>query len=150
MVGQILPKGQLDIPVFVGDGECHTFLSQTNVLVCLLPLTAQTKGILNKNLFRQLPSGAFIINVARGGHLVDEDLLEMIDNGHLSGASLDVFHTEPLPLDHPFWKHPKVHFTPHIASVSDIPSVSPQILENYHRLESGLPLFNKISIDKGY
>ncbi|MEX0290416.1 MAG: 2-hydroxyacid dehydrogenase [Flavobacteriaceae bacterium] len=144
------PKQEIDISMFVGADEREEFLSKSSVLVCLLPLTEETKGILNKALFSQLPPGAFVINVARGGHLVDEDLLEMLGSGHLSGAYLDVFHAEPLPKDHPFWEHPDIHFTPHIASVSDVPSVSPQIIENYHRLVSDLPLHNQIAIDKGY
>ncbi len=143
-------KKHIDVPVYVGEGERNKFLSQSNILVCLLPLTADTKGILNRELFGILPVGAYVINVARGGHLVDEDLLKMLDNGHLSGACLDVFHSEPLPKDHPFWRHPKIHMTPHIASVSDIPSVTPQILENYRRLQSGLSLHNLVSQEKGY
>jgi len=119
-------------------------------LVCLLPLTDRTSDILNKELFEQLPKGAYIINVARGGHLVDKDLLELLDSGHLSGAALDVFHQEPLNQEHPFWEHPKVHMTPHYASVSDTDSVVPQILENYRRLENGDSLINLVSKTKGY
>ncbi|MBT8305829.1 MAG: glyoxylate/hydroxypyruvate reductase A, partial [Maribacter sp.] len=88
--------------------------------------------------------------VARGGHLVDKELLEMLDNEHLSGASLDVYHQEPLSTEHPFWEHPKVHMTPHYASVSDTDSVVPQILENYRRLENGQELLNLVSKTKGY
>jgi glyoxylate/hydroxypyruvate reductase A len=81
---------------------------------------------------------------------VDEDLLEYVNNGHLAGAALDVFHQEPLPVEHPFWNHPKIHITPHVASVSDIESVIPQLLENYKRLREGLPLMNEVSREKGY
>lgn len=135
---------------FVGQSELSDFLNTTQVLVCLLPLTENTSGILNKVLFQQLPKGAFVINVARGGHLVDKDLLEMLDNGHLSGAGLDVYHEEPLPVPHPFWAHPKIHMTPHYASVSDTRSVVPQILENYRRLQAGEPLLNLVSKERGY
>ncbi|MEO1009906.1 MAG: glyoxylate/hydroxypyruvate reductase A [Bacteroidota bacterium] len=135
---------------FAGETELHEFLAQSEILVCLLPLTQETFGILNKRLFEQLPKGAFVINVARGGHLVDGDLLTMLDNGHLSGAGLDVYHKEPLPADHPFWSHPKIYMTPHYASVSDTRSVVPQILENYRRLQAGEPLLNLVSKDKGY
>ena len=143
-------KDNIEIPVHTGKDQRNEFLSKADVLVCLLPLTNDTTGILNEDLFSKLPKGAYIINVARGGHLVDNDLLKMIDKGHLSGASLDVFHSEPLNTDHPFWKHPKIHLTPHIASVSDINSVTPQLVENYHRLQSGLPLKNLVSGIKGY
>lgn len=138
------------ISIFAGEAQRRAFLSCTDILVCLLPLTGKTTGILNRRLFAELPRGGYIINVARGGHLVDEDLLEMIESGHLSGASLDVFHSEPLPPGHPFWEHRKIQITPHIASVSDIPSVTPQILENYTRLRAGLPLLNPVSLEKGY
>jgi len=138
------------VNIFVGEKEKNTFLSLSNILICLLPLTPRTSGILNAELFKKLPKNAFVINVARGGHLVDEDLLEFINNGHLAGAGLDVFHKEPLPGEHPFWKHPKIHITPHIASVSDIDSVIPQLLENYRRLAEGLPLNNTVDGVKGY
>jgi len=143
-------KNLAGIKTFAGDREQMTFLNSTQILVCLLPLTKETSGILNKALFSQLPKGAHIINVARGGHLVDNDLLGMLDNNHLSGASLDVYHQEPLSTDHPFWEHPKVHMTPHYASVSDTNSVVPQILENYRRLVSGEELLNLVSKTKGY
>ena len=144
------PKKGITMSVYVGEKERDEFLSKAEILVCLLPLTEATRGILNEELFLKLPNGAYVINVARGGHLVDEDLLKMLNTGHLSGASLDVFHLEPLPPEHPFWTHENIHITPHIASVSDISSVTPQILENYHRLQSGLPLHNQITITKGY
>jgi len=138
------------IDSFTGEGELSDFLSSTEILVCLLPLTDKTIGILNASLFKKLPKNAFVINVARGGHLVDEDLITMLDNGHLSGAGLVVYHQEPLPESHPFWKHEKIHMTPHHASVSDPQSVIPQILENYRRVLNDKPLLNEISLDKGY
>ena len=133
-----------------GHSQKREFLSKSDILVCLLPLTDRTRGILNKALFSALPVGAYIINVARGGHLVDQDLLEMIDNEHLSGASLDVYHEEPLPVDHPFWDHPKIFMTPHVASVSSVDAVVPQLLENYSRFKQGLPLLNQVSTIRGY
>ena len=138
------------INTFIGAGEQFQFLASSQILICLLPLTKATFGILNKELFAQLPKGAHVINVARGGHLVDDDLLQMINSEQLSGASLDVYHQEPLPNDHPFWEHPKVHMTPHYASVSDTNSVVPQILENYKRLLDGKTLLNLVSKIKGY
>jgi glyoxylate/hydroxypyruvate reductase A len=86
------------------------------VLVCLLPLTPQTEGIMRLETLRQLKPGAYVINVARGGHLVDEDLLTLINSGHLAGATLDVFRTEPLPAGHAFWQHPKITITPHTSA----------------------------------
>lgn len=130
--------------------ELATFLATSEILVCLLPLTPATKGILNAELFEMLPKGAFVINVARGGHLVDSDLIQKLDDGHLSGAALDVFHEEPLDKNHPFWGHSKVFMTPHCASVSDTASVVPQIIENYHRLAKNKPLINLVSKKKGY
>jgi glyoxylate/hydroxypyruvate reductase A len=143
-------KSLSNVKVFSGEEEKNTFLSMSHILVCLLPLTPETSGILDSSLFEKLPKHAYVINVARGGHLVDEDLLEYLDNGHLSGAGLDVFHEEPLPAEHPFWKNPKIHITPHVASVSDIESVIPQLLENYQRLTEGLPLHNTVNREKGY
>lgn len=144
------PKVISGVEVFAGNSQKNTFLSRSNILVCLLPLTKETTGILNNKLFKELPNQSYVINVARGGHLVDEDLLEYVNNGHLAGAGLDVFHEEPLPVEHPFWSHPKIHITPHVASVSDINSVIPQLLENYRRLKEGLPFMNEVSREKGY
>lgn len=138
------------VQVFTGEEGLPTFLSKSDILVCLLPLTAETEDILNKNTFSQLPENAFVINVARGKHLVDQDLIDMIDNGHLSGASLDVFREEPLPETHPFWKHPKIHITPHIASVTDPRSAVSQILENYDSFRRNEPLKNVVSPELGY
>jgi glyoxylate/hydroxypyruvate reductase A len=138
------------ITTYSGDLGLKYFLKKTDFLVCLLPLTPDTSGILNTSLFKQLPKGAYIINVARGGHLVDADLLEQLDNNHLSGACLDVYHQEPLPSSHAFWNHPKIFMTPHYASVSDTNSVIPQILENYRNLEKGKALINVVNREKGY
>ncbi|MDT7830585.1 glyoxylate/hydroxypyruvate reductase A [Pricia sp. S334] len=144
------PKSLENVNSFAGDDELSGFLASTEILVCLLPLTDKTTGILNKSLFKKLPKNAFVINVARGGHLVDLDLIEMLDNDHLSGAGLDVYHQEPLPTSHPFWQHEKIHMTPHYASVSDPKFVVPQIVENYRRLKAGKSLLNEVSRDKGY
>lgn len=143
-------KEILGVTTFYGDDQLQDFLEQSNVLVCLLPLTSETENILNKRLFEKLPQGAYVINVARGPHLVEEDLLEMIDSGHLSGASLDVFRKEPLPEDHPFWNHEKIRITPHIASVTNPATVVPQILENYERIKQGKELKNVVDRAKEY
>ena len=125
------------VETFFGEDQLPGFLSRSDFLVCLLPLTSETENILNKTLFQKLPKGAYIINVARGNHLVEQDLLEMVENGHLSGASLDVFRREPLPNEHPFWKHEKIKITPHVASVTHPSSVAPQLIENYIRMKNG-------------
>ena len=138
------------VTTFSGSGEQAQFLETTDILVCLLPLTPETEGILNKQLMEQLPKNAYVINVARGGHLVDGDLIMLLDGGHLSGACLDVYHTEPLPQAHPFWNHPKIFMTPHYASVSDTDSVIPQLLENYRRLDNDEELLNQVDQEKGY
>ena len=138
------------IKTFHGSEQLDEFLKQSNILVCLLPLTSETKDILNKDLFRKLPEDAYLINVARGEHLVEEDLLEVISNGHLSGASLDVFRQEPLPEEHPFRKNGKIKITPHIASVTSAARVAPQIAENYSRMKAGKPLKNVVDREKQY
>ncbi|WP_027076005.1 2-hydroxyacid dehydrogenase [Maribacter antarcticus] len=143
-------KSIAGVTTFSGNNDLNKFLRTSDFLVCLLPLTPETNGILNTVLFEQLPKGAYIINVARGGHLVDNDLLAQLDNGHLSGACLDVYHQEPLAVTHPFWKQPKIIMTPHYASVSDTKSVIPQILENYKNLQNGKELMNVVSRKKGY
>ncbi len=138
------------VNTFSGDAQLEDFLVNTTILICLLPLTPQTENILNRGLFEKLPKHAYLINVARGQHLLEQDLLDMVDNGHLSGASLDVFRTEPLPEDHPFWQHPKIRITPHIASVTHPGSVVPQLMENYYRMKQKKKLNNLVSLKKGY
>jgi glyoxylate/hydroxypyruvate reductase len=144
------PKSIDGIEVFVGQVEMNDFLSETDFLICLLPLTSATVNILNRETFGQLPKGAFVINVARGEHLVEDDLLACLDDDHLAGACLDVFREEPLPRNHRFWSHPKVTITPHIASITSPASVAPQIVENIKRLSEGVELKNVVSRSKGY
>ena len=144
------PKQLESVESFAGEQQLPQFLQRTNVLVCLLPLTSDTRGILNSQLFNLLPDGACLINVARGPHLVGEDLLEALDKGKLRIAYLDVFEQEPLPQQHPFWVHPKIMVTPHCSSITDPKSVAPQIIENYRRTENGAPLLHQIDIELGY
>lgn len=113
------PKTIEGVRCFSGDAGgqgFQDFLAASRILVCLLPLTSETRGIMNLDTLSQLRPGGYVINVARGSHLVDGDLITLLDNGHLAGATLDVFHVEPLPADHPFWKHPKVTVTPHTSA----------------------------------
>lgn len=138
------------ISSFSGTDELKEFLGRSEFLVNLLPLTPETEKILNKTIFEQLPAQAYLINVARGEHLVEHDLLETIDQGHLSGAALDVFWEEPLRKNHPFWEHPRIRVTPHIASATDARAVLPQIVENYERMMEEEPLKNVVERKKGY
>ncbi len=110
------PREVPGVQCFSGDAGFHDFLSATRILVCLLPLTPGTENIMNRQTLSRLRPGGYVINVARGAHLVDEDLIALIDRGHLAGATLDVFRTEPLPAEHVFWKHPKVTVTPHTSA----------------------------------
>lgn len=135
---------------FYGKNQLNAFLSNVNILICLLPLTPDTRHILNRELFEQMPPGAYLINVARGQHLVEADLIAAIESNQLSGACLDVFTTEPLPATNPLWRQPKVIITPHIASTTDTHSVAPQIVENYRHVLAGQPLINLVNREKGY
>jgi glyoxylate/hydroxypyruvate reductase A len=138
------------IESFAGDNELPAFLARTDILICLLPLTPETRGILNAPLFAQLPQGAFVINVARGGHLVEADLVAAIDSGHLSGATLDVFNIEPLPEDTPLWSHPKITITPHIAAISEPRVAAQYVADGIARFERGEPLSNIVDPARGY
>jgi glyoxylate/hydroxypyruvate reductase len=106
------------VECFAGDGERDAFLARSDILVCLLPDTEDTRGAIRAETIALLPPGAAIINAARGGHLVLPDLIAALDSGRLSGAVLDVFETEPLPADHPAWTHPRITITPHLASLA--------------------------------
>jgi len=138
------------IETFSGIEGLAKFLARTDILVDVLPLTRQTRGVLNAKAFGLLPKGAYLVNMARGGHVVDDDLLAALDSGQLSGAALDVFNTEPLPPDHPYWSHPKVHVTPHIAGATNPRTASPGVIENIKRLRAGQPLINTVDPKTGY
>lgn len=144
------PKQEPGIASYHGDGQLPDFLSGCNALICLLPLTEATRGIMNADLFALLPPGAAIINMGRGEHLIEADLLAAIDSGHLRGAVLDVFLQEPLPEDSPFWSHPKIFATPHIASMPNSQEVVAQIFENATRVLTGLEPRNSGNRNSGY
>lgn len=135
---------------FYGNDGLVPFLNRTEILVVLLPLTDATRGIVNKDTLAALPEGANIINCARGPHVVDEDLLAALDSGHINAATLDVFHTEPLPEDHPYWTHPKVTVTPHMASLTVPSSAADWMEENIKLIEAGKPPLNTVDLKKGY
>lgn len=143
-------KNLENINTYAGKDRLAEFLKPLDILVCLLPLTTETEGILNKETFNQLPKNAYLINVARGDHLVEEDLLEALEKEQLSGAALDVFSEEPLPKEHSFWNNSKITITPHTASVTDPKSVSQSVIKNLKRLKQGEPLKDTVSLKKGY
>ena len=135
---------------FAGPQELPGFLGQCDILVCLLPLTPETEDIMNAKLFAALPQGAWVMNVGRGGHCNEQDLLAALDSGHLAGAVLDVFQTEPLPNDNVLWSHPKVTVTPHIAGITDPRNASAFVVDCVTRAESGAPFKNVVDLNRGY
>jgi glyoxylate/hydroxypyruvate reductase A len=143
-------KSVSGIENFHGPEGLEAFLARSEILVCLLPLTSETKGILNADLFRRLPKGAVIINAARGGHLVQDDLIPALDSGALSYAALDVFTPEPLPADHPFWRDPRITLSPHVASITDPRTVVQLIAENVRRWRAGEALLHLVDVKRGY
>lgn len=143
------PKSNFRHPYFYGN-QLQDFLNEVNVVVCLLPLTPKTEGFLNRDLFQKFQKGTYLINVARGKHLVEADLIPAIESGHVSGALLDVFQKEPLPKNHPFWEKEEITITPHIASITNHKAAAPQIMENYRNLQQNRPLINQINKDQGY
>ncbi len=138
------------VACFAGEATRNAFLARSDILVCMLPLTPETEGILNADLFDRLPDGAAVINVARGQHLVNEDLLAALDRGKVRGATLDVFHVEPLPIDHAFWDHPNVLVTPHIASLIDPIAGGERIAENIKKFDAGELIADLVPQGRGY
>ena len=143
-------KNLAGLKSFAGDAELGAFLGQADILVCLLSLTRKTTGILGAKTFAAMPDGGFVINVARGGHLVEADLIAALDSGHLSGAVLDVFDEEPLPETSPLWGHPKITVTPHIAAISQ-PAVAVQfVLDGIATFERGEKPDNIVDVEMAY
>ncbi len=138
------------VEVFAGESQLPEFLARTDILICLLPLTDETRGILNSRLFRQLPRGAALINVGRGAHLINADLLEALDAEQLRAAVLDVCDPEPLPQDHPFWRDPRIIITPHVASMTHPETAVERVLEVIAQHQAGMPLSGAIDRNKGY
>lgn len=138
------------IDSYAGREELPAFLARTDILICLLPLTADTRGILAAPLFSHLPRGAAIVNVGRGAHLVDRDLAAALDSGQLSAAVLDVTDPEPLPPDHPFWDHARIVLTPHIASETQPSTAVEALLANVRRHREGRPLEGVVDRRRGY
>lgn len=131
-------------------GDLDALLAQSDIVVSLLPLTPETRGVLNAGLFARMRPGAAIISAGRGGHLVEADLLTALEGGQIGHAVLDVFGVEPLPADHPFWRHPKVTITPHVAAVTDPANSAALIAANIRRFRAGQPVVGLVARDAGY
>ncbi|MGQ6291595.1 glyoxylate/hydroxypyruvate reductase GhrA [Serratia sp. IR-2025] len=142
---------QIDgVQSFAGEAQRAAFLDGVKLVINLLPNTPETVGILNRELFAQLSTGAYLINIARGAHLVEADLLTALDQGQLAAATLDVFAREPLPQDHPFWRHPRVTITPHIAAITLPQQAMDQIVANIRALEAGHAPAGVVDRQRGY
>ena len=144
------PKEIAGIACYHGQDGLTDFLARTDILVCLLPMTEATRGILSRSLFDRLPPGAALVNCARGAHLVDDDLLAALADGRISSAALDVFNEEPLPADHPYWGHPRVVVTPHVAAFSVPATAIESVAANIRRMEAGEAPLYVVDFARGY
>jgi glyoxylate/hydroxypyruvate reductase A len=149
------PKSLPGVTTFAGETGLNPFLAETDILVCLLPLTPETRGFLNLAMFRELArdgvlGGPALINAGRGGLQIESDILRALYDGILTGASLDVFENEPLPAKSPLWSHPKIFVTPHNAAQSNPQALTKYVLGQIERFERGLPLENVIDRSRGY
>ena len=144
------PKSIDGVESFHGADGFDRFLERSEILVNLLPLTPALENVLSARLFDRLPDGAYLINAGRGRHLVEADLLAALDSNRLNGATLDVFREEPLPRDHPFWTHPKITITPHVAAIADPRFIARQVAENVRRARAGEPLMYVVDPEVGY
>jgi glyoxylate/hydroxypyruvate reductase len=144
------PRDVVGVRCYAGPEQFDAFLQATRVLVCLLPLTAETEKIMNRDTLSRLMPDGYVINVARGAHLVDDDLIALLDSGRLAGATLDVFRTEPLPTGHPFWTHPKITVTPHTSARTLRDESIAQIAGKIRALERGEPIAGVVDRQRGY
>lgn len=135
---------------FAGRAELPALLARTQALVCLLPSTPDTRGLLDRALLELLPRGAHVVNVARGDLLVDDDLVALLDRGHLAGATLDVFREEPLPPGHAFWHHPRIALTPHVSAVTQVEDSVAQVAAKIRQLERGEAVSGLVDRACGY
>jgi glyoxylate/hydroxypyruvate reductase A len=151
LVGWSRTKREIDgVATFAGDDGLAAMLARTDILVNLLPLTAETRGLIDADLLGRLGPGACLVNVARGGHVVDDDLVAALDDGRLREAVLDVFHEEPLPADHPFWRHPRVHLFPHVAAPTDPESAARIAAANIRAFRTGGAIAGLVDRARGY
>jgi glyoxylate/hydroxypyruvate reductase A len=139
-----------EIPIFAGPGQFERFMSETDIAVCLLPLTRETEGILGARTFAMMPRGAMVINIGRGKHVVEKDLIAALDSGQLSYAALDALWPEPLPPESPLWLHPKVTLMPHVARRPTVRQLVTEIAANIKSLEAGGRLLQQIDPELRY
>ena len=144
------PREQEEVPIFHGRDQLERFLNQTDIAVCLLPLTRETEGIFCARTFAMMPRGAMLVNVGRGKHVVEADLIRALDSGQLSYAALDALWPEPLPPDSPLWLHPKITVMPHVARRPTVPQLVTEIAANIRSLQEGGGLLQQIDVAMGY
>lgn len=144
------PKQLPGMTCHAGESALPAFLASSNILACALPLTPETVDILDRDTLQQLPKGAYVINIARGEHIVDNDLLALVQSGHLSGATLDAFREEPLPAHHPFWQEPRIRITPHISALTMRTKSAQQIAAKIIAFEQGQPVSGVVNPQRGY
>jgi len=144
------PRQAAEVPIFHGRDQLASFLGQTDIAVCLLPLTAETEGIFCAHTFAMMPRGAMLVNVGRGKHVVDNDLIAALDSGQLSYAALDALWPEPLPPESPLWLHPKVTVMPHVARRPTVAQLVTEMVANIHSLKAGGKLLQQVDITHGY
>ena len=144
------PRQGAEVPIFFGPDQLEPFLNQTDIAVCLLPLTAETEGIFCARTFAMMPKGAMLVNVGRGKHVVDKDLIAALGSGQLSYAALDALWPEPLPPESPLWTHPKVTVMPHVARRPTVNQLVTEIVANIRSIEAGGPLLEQVDLKLGY
>jgi glyoxylate/hydroxypyruvate reductase A len=144
------PRQGEDVPVFHGPDQLERFLNQTDIAVCLLPLTKETEGIFCTRTFNMMPKGSMLVNIGRGRHVVNNDLIAALDSGQLSYASLDALWPEPLPKESPLWAHPKVTVMPHVARRPTVNQLVTEIVANIKSLRSGGKLLEQVDLKLGY
>ncbi|MBY0322995.1 MAG: glyoxylate/hydroxypyruvate reductase A [Reyranella sp.] len=144
------PRQQAEVPIFHGRDQLEAFLGQTDIAVCLLPLTAETEGIFCAATFAMMPKGAMLVNVGRGKHVVEKDLIAALDSGQLSYAALDALWPEPLPPESPLWLHPKVTVMPHVARRPTVDQLVTEVAANLRSLKAGGRLLQEVDVTLGY
>lgn len=144
------PRQAAEVSIFHGSDQLEPFLNQTDIAVCLLPLTRETEGIFCARTFAMMPRGAMLVNVGRGKHVVDMDLIAALDSGQLSYAALDALWPEPLPADSPLWLHDKITVMPHVARRPTVAQLVTEMVANIRSLEAGRPLLQEVDITMGY
>ena len=150
VIGYSLNKKQIDATTIYYGDQIDEFLNRINILICTVPYTSKTNNLLSSDLFEKLNDDTYLINVSRGKVQNESDIIKYLENGKLSGAFLDVFEEEPLPISSKLWNHEKVQITPHNASITNQEAAVPQIIENYKRVISGKKLLNQVNIDNEY